>query len=303
MTPYKEYDYRYCRDNGTGKIYRLHIEQSEDTWNPRGVRENVGTMSIWWGKYNLGDKNGRHEFDCPVDFLNDLVNELVTDADIINYVKGNRTSNKLEIKYNSESENYELYGWEEVYVPNYYYSTKEYGIVAEAECESYLIDDILDYLTITEKWKLLEGVGISHMPLYIYEHSGLTISLASFHDRWDSGVAGWIWATKEKVMEMDVYFSEKKDDWIKITESNWREAAKYYFSQEVNIYDLYLRGECYDCIKEVYRQEQKEWEYDEISYGHFSDKYNDELIREMCPEIEGNIYSSLDELMEKEANK
>ena len=38
------------------------------------------------------------------------------------------------------------------------------------------------------------------LPVYMYEHSGQTISLKPFCDPWDSGVCGYIYGTKEKAI-------------------------------------------------------------------------------------------------------
>ena len=35
------------------------------------------------------------------------------------------------------------------------------------------------------------------LPLYLYEHTGQTVSLKPFNDRFDSGQVGWIWVAKE----------------------------------------------------------------------------------------------------------
>jgi hypothetical protein len=39
------------------------------------------------------------------------------------------------------------------------------------------------------------------LPLYLMDHSGISISTGSFGDRWDSGQVGWIVATPEKIRE------------------------------------------------------------------------------------------------------
>ena len=37
------------------------------------------------------------------------------------------------------------------------------------------------------------------LPLYLYDHSGITISTSSFGCRWDSGKVGYIYTTKERI--------------------------------------------------------------------------------------------------------
>lgn len=37
------------------------------------------------------------------------------------------------------------------------------------------------------------------LPVYMYDHSGITVSTTPFSCRWDSGLLGFIWVTKEKI--------------------------------------------------------------------------------------------------------
>ena len=39
------------------------------------------------------------------------------------------------------------------------------------------------------------------LPLYLYDHSGITISTSSFDCRWDSGCVGFICVSKDKIKE------------------------------------------------------------------------------------------------------
>jgi len=77
------------------------------------------------------------------------------------------------------------------------------------------------------------------LPVYLYEHSGMTVSLEPFGDPWDSGQVGWIFVTREKVLEE---YSVKK-----IT-PQVREKVLAVFRAEIEIYDAYLRGEVYGYI-------------------------------------------------------
>jgi len=71
------------------------------------------------------------------------------------------------------------------------------------------------------------------MPLYLYDHSGITISTGSFNDRWDSGQIGFIFITKERIDR------ELKGN---------IERAKEVLFAEVKTYDQYLRGDIYRFI-------------------------------------------------------
>lgn len=66
-------------------------------------------------------------------------------------------------------------------------------------------------------------------PLYMYDHSGITIATKQFRCPWDSGQIGWVFITKKKQEEMGT-----PDDLL-------LEALE----GEVETYDQYLRGDVY----------------------------------------------------------
>ena len=45
-----------------------------------------------------------------------------------------------------------------------------------------------------------ENVGVI-LPLYLYDHSGITISTTPFHCGWDSGQIGFIYITRDTIFE------------------------------------------------------------------------------------------------------
>jgi len=74
------------------------------------------------------------------------------------------------------------------------------------------------------------------LPLYLYDHSGITISTTPFSCPWDSGQVGWIYVTKTCLREE---FGVKR-----ITKNIIRRAEEI-LRAEVKTYDQYLRGEVY----------------------------------------------------------
>jgi len=76
---------------------------------------------------------------------------------------------------------------------------------------------------------------IAH-PLYLYDHSGITISLLPFSCPWDSGQVGFVIIRREKMLKE---FSAKK-----FSKSLKAKALKIA-EGEVQTYDQYLRGEIY----------------------------------------------------------
>ena len=81
------------------------------------------------------------------------------------------------------------------------------------------------------------------LPVYMYDHSGITINTAGFSCPWDSGQVGVIYISRERL---------KKDG---IGEEQARECLR----GEVEVYDQYLRGDVYYCVEEEYNEEKDEW--------------------------------------------
>jgi len=84
-----------------------------------------------------------------------------------------------------------------------------------------------------------EGRGAVVLPLYLYDHSGISISTRSFVGRahqaaWDSGQVGWIFCTRERAIQ----------EWGKTRmTARVRRLAEACLRAEVEEYDQYIRGE------------------------------------------------------------
>jgi len=77
------------------------------------------------------------------------------------------------------------------------------------------------------------------LPLYLYDHSGITISTGEFSCRWDSGQVGFIYADREAILNA---FGKKR------LTKGLVQKAKDILEAEVKIYDQYLRGEVYGYV-------------------------------------------------------
>lgn len=81
-----------------------------------------------------------------------------------------------------------------------------------------------------EKWVEKEGIVV--LPLYLYDHGGLTISTSKFYCPWDSGQVGYVYASKDRLKYLGL---ENVDaEWITNN-----------LISEVELYDTYLRGNVY----------------------------------------------------------
>lgn len=284
-------DYKYAKDSN-GKIYRIHVEQDDEPLNPRTDWDgHVGHMMCWWNRYSLGDKN---DFKEPEAFLNDLVRHHVSENKIINFVKSGKTSNGLELKYNRHKKTWELWGyWKHWWTGN----EVHHGVIADYEPIDWLIDDIVDSLTMEDKWKLLEREGFYYLPLYIYEHSGITMNVGGFSCPWDSGQAGWIYTTKEEIFKCGGKIKSSKGNWIKVTDRNWKEAARNWLEGEVEDYDMYLQNECYGYIIDKLLEDDEWDEHIDSCWGFYSKKWGDDLIKEIALEAGfDTLFDSLEEV-------
>jgi len=79
------------------------------------------------------------------------------------------------------------------------------------------------------------NVGVI-LPLYLYDHSGITISTTPFSCPWDSGKIGFICVSKEKILE---------EFGGKIVTKKLKEGVEKILKAEVLTYDQYLRGDIY----------------------------------------------------------
>lgn len=73
-------------------------------------------------------------------------------------------------------------------------------------------------------------------PLYLFDHSGITISTSPFSCPWDSGQIGWVYITE----------AVAKKEWAPSSEYPTMEGwAEKVIDGEIKTFDFYVRGECY----------------------------------------------------------
>jgi len=88
-----------------------------------------------------------------------------------------------------------------------------------------------------EKWFKGEiGNDVIALPVYLYDHSGQTISTTPFSCSWDSGQIGYIYVSKEKV---------RKEYNVKKISKKTKEKVLDILLSEIEIYDKYIKGEIY----------------------------------------------------------
>lgn len=86
------------------------------------------------------------------------------------------------------------------------------------------MDDVVD---------AAEKAGYIIFPVYIYDHSGVVISISPFSCPWDSGHVGWYVLTPEEI----------KNEWGNAEDT--RDLARKCVESEIEVYSSYFNGEVY----------------------------------------------------------
>lgn len=255
--------------------YRLIIMQDEDAESPREW-DNVGHMICFHSRYRLGDK---HDYDNPSEFIKSLVKENSTSQQqkkIINYVKDGHAES-IRLIYDKSTKIWILetyWGYKKEWCEAY---TEE----APFKYSNDMLEAIIENSEDSDLNVYLEFLDIVILPLYLYDHSGLTISTGEFSCPWDSGQVGWIYCTKKEAFAEYGIFDEVRG-FMPVTDENWEKAAIENLTGEVKNFDTYLRGEVYGfkIEKEVKCECCGNIEYEDIDscWGFYGDSLEDSGI-------------------------
>lgn len=179
--------------------YVLKIIQDDSPESPRDW-DNLGTMACWHGRYTLGDEQP----ECSgIEHKKNLVCEFRPDFE--------------EYMDRWSERNMNIHTG----LPDHEY-WKAQAEFAE-QCDARIEEEF-------DKFFL-------HLPLYLYDHSGITMSTGSFSCPWDSGQVGFIYVSKKKARE----------EYGPLTKKNL-ERVYTYLRGEVETYDQYLRGDVYGFV-------------------------------------------------------
>ncbi len=129
------------------------------------------------------------------------------------------------------------------------------------------LEDFQEYLQKNHK-------KIICLDLYLYDHSGITISTKPFSCPWDSGQVGYIYTTYEDIRKE--YNTKKVTKEIK-------EKVLALLKSEVEIYDRYLTGQVYGFVVE-----DNKGEVIDSCWGYF------DTPEEIISEVEKNVIDNYD---------
>ena len=126
-----------------------------------------------------------------------------------------------------------------------------------------------DYNSFDEMEKAVEKqFDAVVLPLYLYDHSGITISTSPFSSTWDSGQVGFIAISKEK--------ARNEYDW-KVINKKRKELLTTYLENEVKTYDQYLRGDIFG-----YEILNSEDEIEDSCWGFYGEESAIEDAKAFC---------------------
>ena len=109
----------------------------------------------------------------------------------------------------------------------------------------YDLGDKHDFATPVELIVFQDRKDVIYLPLYLYDHSGITMNTTGFSCPWDSGQVGIIYITYDQIRKEMVMPKGNKYRPIKNITKN---VYKYVIDRlrgEVKTYDDYLRGNVY----------------------------------------------------------
>lgn len=167
---------------------------TDDT--PQNPRKEQDNLGTMICFHNRYSLGDEHSFHDPDDFLMDLLEEKLGDTE--------ETEKKIE----------ELTGGIDSTLYRNHYSSYRKAVH----------DNIIQYLSSDF---LIE-------PIYLYDHSGITINTTGFSCPWDSGLIGWIYVSNNDI--------EKE---YGVVTSETIEKAKQTLISEVKEFDYYLTDQCY----------------------------------------------------------
>jgi hypothetical protein len=222
------------------KGYGIEIVHDDTELNPREDFDPLGTMICFHRRYNLGDK---HNWKTPDEAMRGLAiaaDETVQDR--IEFWEDGKRWRKLANLENKQK--FEL--------------GKKVFTAPDAANEK--IKELIQS-TLKKHYVIL--------PLYLYDHSGITISTGPFSCPWDSGQVGFIYITKKKACQE---YGRKR-----LGRAN-RKKLISYLKQEVETYDQFLTGDVHGYHVHRLNSEGEIEDDDDIldsCYGYFGSNWED----------------------------
>lgn len=224
---------------------RTHILYDSDPESPRDW-ENLATIVSWHSRYSLGDGKDNNRSGSIGEWLEEMICELGLEYD--NYDLPLR---RLTTEADAANKEYRM-GTHWTY--NKAERAGKWEHIENAN-PALTFHDFMDALNngedwaIAEAWARIERTETVIVPLYCYEHGGITISTGRFSCPWDSGQFGFAYVTEEKIKELN---SGSAGKWIGKNRAERAAKVREIINGEIETYDQYLRGNVYGIVVETF---------------------------------------------------
>jgi len=139
-------------------------------------------------------------------------------------------------------------------------------------------------MSLEDAKELEKSKDVISLPLYLYDHSGLTIRTYPFSCPWDSGKIGFVYVTKEEV---------RKEYSCKLVTKEIKEKVINLLRSEVEEYNNYLTGEVYG-----YRIVDDNEEERDSCWGFFGNKGREMILSDCKQMIDYYVEEDLKEKVE-----
>lgn len=231
--------------------FKVQVRTDQDPSDPRAEWDNVGVMFCKHRRHQLGDEGADDPF------------EEVTIYDLGGY----------EIEEHDLNVVQELLGeWLNNVFPDRD-KTDEDFVRADAAYRWVSGQSREPFANERTEHRLRDDIAII-LPIYAYEHGGITISHGSFSCQWDSGQLGWHYVAK-KALESEFGGDEEK--------------AKKCLEAELEIYDNYLQGNVWG-----FTIEDEEGDDVDSCWGFYGDD-----LEGMKAHVEDRFHKALEEAWDK----
>lgn len=139
---------------------------------------------------------------------------------------------KVVIKFDNDLENPRT-AWEHNNQCIFFHRNYDFGDKHNIDADDYEDFDAM------EKALYKEHGALVVLPVYMYDHSGITIKTSPFGCNWDSGKLGFIVAYKEEI---------RKSYGVKRISAKLKERVTELLESEIKVLDQYLRGDIFSFL-------------------------------------------------------
>lgn len=150
-----------------------------------------------------------------------------------------------------------------------------------------LNSDMFDSWDEIESYLIKEYKAEVILPLYLYDHGNITMNTTGFSCRWDSGQVGFVYVSRQGILD---------EFGVKRITKDLREKVEKILISEVNTYDQYISGDVYyftiekcepivkipkdefDAGNYDNAEEEAEWEHYDSCHGFFGTEIDNGIV-------------------------